>query len=122
MFGVYKLLVLTLCFVSQSRARLSVTVMDRDYGSVQHSDVLVTHIRRVLDSMGALRVTLHPRVRVLYELLRRDARLRVDHARQPTPASLSRDQLFALDFHRTLTPVYDVNKLNRIFTTTERNF
>ncbi|XP_035451400.2 uncharacterized protein LOC118276900 isoform X2 [Spodoptera frugiperda] len=90
-------LIVAVCVVSESSARLRVTLLNRDY----------SYIKRLLERMTELQVTVPPRIRHLYDLLKKDYKQGPEYGQMH----------HVLDFNKTLPPRYDVNKLNRIFTT-----
>ncbi|XP_022828461.1 uncharacterized protein LOC111357897 [Spodoptera litura] len=100
-------MILAACVFSESSARLRVTLLNRDYSYVRPNEILITHIKRLLDRMTDLQVTVPPRIRHLYELLKKDFKQGPEYGQMH----------HILDFNKTLPPRYDVNKLNRIYTT-----
>ncbi|KAH9628064.1 hypothetical protein HF086_012683 [Spodoptera exigua] len=81
--------------------------MNRDYSYLRPNEILITHIKRLLDRMTDLQVTVPPRIRHLYALLKKDFKQAPEYGQMH----------HLLDFNKTLPPKYNANKLNRVFTT-----
>ncbi|XP_026743575.1 uncharacterized protein LOC113505186 [Trichoplusia ni] len=94
---------------SQARASEPVSRLDHE-NLLRPNEILANHMRNVLAHMKALKVSVHPRIRHLYELLQRD----IEYGRRQSVRGAGGPRDLPPPPRR---PGYDINKLNRIYTT-----